>query len=132
MRSTVLDLVDEEFISLADDQGSILQSTMVSKCMSAGFQPRIVQMAPDSVTVLALVAAGAGATIALSSVCQVQTVSIVYRPLAGPGPDHLFLALGWRTDNPSPALRKVLAAGEVAPTPDVDDLEVKLSGPGTT
>jgi DNA-binding transcriptional LysR family regulator len=126
----VQDLVDDEFVSLADDQGSILQSTMVGKCLSAGFQPRIGQMAPDSVTVLALVAAGAGVTITLSSVCQVQSVGIVYRPLAGPGPDHLFLSLGWRTDNPSPALHRVLAVGEVAlPTPD-DDPEVQLRNPG--
>jgi len=126
----VHDLVDEDFISLADDQGSILQATMVSKCMSAGFQPRIVQMAPDSVTVLALVAAGAGVTITLSSVCQVQSVGIVYRPVIGPGPDYLLLALGWRTDNPSPALHRFLAAGEIAlPTPDFADLNVQGSTP---
>jgi DNA-binding transcriptional LysR family regulator len=120
----VQDLADEEFVGISDDQGSILQSTMVSKCLSAGFHPRIVQTAPDSVTVLALVAAGAGVTITLSSVCQVQSTGIVYRPVAGPGPDHLFLALGWRTDNPSPALQRVLAVGEVAlPIPDLDDLD---------
>ena len=126
----VHDLVDEDFISLADDQGSILQATMVSKCVSAGFQPRIVQVAPDSATVLALVAAGAGVTITLSSVCQVQSVGIVYRPVIGPGPDYLLLALGWRTDNPSPALHRFLAAGEIAlPTPDFADLNVQGSTP---
>ena len=124
------DLVDEDFISLADDQGSILQATMVAKCMAAGFQPRIVQIAPDSATVLALVAAGAGVTVTLSSVCQVQSVGIVYRPVAGPGPDYLLLALGWRTDNPSPALHRVLAVSEVAlPTPDFAGLNVQRSVP---
>jgi DNA-binding transcriptional LysR family regulator len=124
------DLVDEDFISLADDQGSILQATMVAKCMAAGFAPRIVQIAPDSATVLALVAAGAGVTVTLSSVCQVQSVGIVYRPVAGPGPDYLLLALGWRTDNPSPALRRVLAVSEVAlPTPDFAGLNVQRSTP---
>jgi DNA-binding transcriptional LysR family regulator len=124
------DLADEDFISLSDDQGSILQATMVAKCMAAGFQPRIVQIAPDSATVLALVAAGAGVTVTLSSVCQVQSVGIVYRPVAGPGPDYLLLALGWRTDNPSPALRRVLAVSEVAlPTPDFAGLNVQRSTP---
>ena len=124
------DLVDEDFISLSEDQGSILQATMVAKCMAAGFQPRIVQIAPDSATVLALVAAGAGVTVTLSSVCQVQSVGIVYRPVAGPGPDYLLLALGWRTDNPSPALHRVLAVGEIAlPTPDFAGLNVQRSVP---
>jgi DNA-binding transcriptional LysR family regulator len=54
------DLVEDDFVSLPDDQGSILQLTMVSMCLSTGFRPKITQVAPDSSTVLALVAAGAG------------------------------------------------------------------------
>jgi DNA-binding transcriptional LysR family regulator len=70
--------------------------------------------------VLALVAAGAGVTITLSSVSPVQSVGIVYRPITGAQPTHLFAALAWRTDNDSPALRRVLAIGEIAlPTPDL-------------
>lgn len=104
----VADLVHEDFISLSEDQGSILQSTMMSLCASAGFRPRITQVAPDSNTVLALVAAGAGVTITLSSVRRVQTVGIAYRPLIDARPRHMLAVLAWRKDNPSPALRHVL------------------------
>jgi hypothetical protein len=93
---------------------------MYSTCLSAGFQPRITQVAPDSATVLALVAGGVGVTLTLSSVSPVQSVGIVYKPLAGSEPHHLFSALGWRTDDTTPAQARVLAVSEEAlPTPDL-------------
>jgi DNA-binding transcriptional LysR family regulator len=122
------DLARDDFVSLPHDQGSMLQSTMVSLCHSAGFRPRIVQVAPDSSTVLALVAAGAGVTITLSSVCPVQSVGLVYRPLEGIRPSHLVSALAWRTDNPSTALARVVEVSESAlPTPDFDGLGIDTS-----
>ena len=120
------DLVNDDFVSLPDDQGSMLQATMISRCAAAGFRPKIAQVAPDSSTVLALVAAGAGVTVTLSSVSPAQTIGIVYRPIAGGEPDHLLAALGWRTDNKSPALRRVLdVSSQVLPTPDLDALNIK-------
>lgn len=127
-RVRVEDLVDDDFVSLPFNVGSILQTTMYSTCLAAGFQPRITQIAPDSATVLALVAGGAGVTLTLSSVCPVQTVGIEYRPLAGSEPHHLFSALGWRTDNTSLALQGVLDVGEAAlPTPDLAGMTVDAS-----
>jgi DNA-binding transcriptional LysR family regulator len=121
----LVDLLHEGFVSLPDDRGSILQSTMVSLCTTAGFRPRIAQVAPDSATVLALVAAGAGVTITLSSVQRVQTVGIAYRPLRGVDPSHMFAALAWRTDNASNALARVLAVSRTAlPTPDLSDYAI--------
>jgi len=112
------DLVHDDFVSLPDDQGSMLQATMVQRCLAAGFRPRITQVAPDSHTVLALVAAGAGVTITLSSVRPVQSVGIVYRPLAGDEPDQMLAALAWRRDDDSPTLRRVLDVSTTAlPTP---------------
>lgn len=114
------DLRDEDFVSLPDDQGSILQATMLALCVTAGFRPRVTQYAPDSATVLALVAAGVGVTITLSSVQPVQSVGIVYRPLVDINPSHMFATLTWRRDDPSPALRAVLEASKRSlPTPDL-------------
>lgn len=119
------DLSDDGFVSLPEGTRSMLRATMHSMCLSAGFPPKVVQVAPDSATVLALVAAGAGVTITLSSVCQAQTVGIVYKPIEGTGPSHLFAALGWRSDNDSPALQRVLEVGESAlPTPDLYGLDI--------
>jgi DNA-binding transcriptional LysR family regulator len=114
------DLQDEEFISLPTDQGSILQATMFALCVTAGFSPRVAQFAPDSATVLALVAAGVGVTITLSSVRPVQTVGIAYRSLKDIHPSHMFATLTWRRDDESPALARVLEVSEQAlPTPDL-------------
>lgn len=119
-RIRLAELRDEDFVSLPDDQGSILQSTMYSLCVTAGFRPRVAQVAPDSSTVLALVAAGAGVTITLSSVKPVQSVGLVYRPIQDISPSHMFATLVWRKDDPSPALAKVLEVGVAAlPTPDL-------------
>lgn len=129
------DLVDDDFVSLPDDLGSMLQSTMVSRCLAAGFRPRITQVAPDSHTVLALVAAGAGVTITLSSVRPVQSVGILYKPIAGDEPDHMLAALAWRTHDPSPALRRVLEVSRTAlptPNPDVSDINGSRLGLGQT
>jgi DNA-binding transcriptional LysR family regulator len=114
------DLIDEEFVSLPDDQGSILQATMVALCVTAGFRPRVTQFAPDSVTVLALVSAGVGVTITLSSVAPAQTAGVVYLPIEGIDPSHMFATLAWRESDPSLALRRVLdVAARVLPTPDL-------------
>ena len=114
------DLRDEDFISLPDDQGSILQATMFALCVTAGFKPRVTQFAPDSATVLALVSAGVGVTITLSSVSPVQRAGVVYRSLEDIHPSHMFATLTWRKSDSSPALHRVLEVSELAlPTPDL-------------
>ena len=112
------DLHDEEFVSLPTDQGSILQATMFALCVTAGFSPRVAQFAPDSATALALVAAGVGVTITLSSVRPAQTVGIAFRSLQDIHPSHMFATLTWRRDDGSPALARVLeVSGLALPTP---------------
>jgi DNA-binding transcriptional LysR family regulator len=114
------DLKDEDFVSLPDDQGSILQATMFALCVTAGFRPHVAQFAPDSATVIALVAAGVGVTITLSSVRPAQQTGVVYRSLRDIHPSHMFATLAWRRDDASPALHRVLEVSERAlPTPDL-------------
>ncbi|MGW9111717.1 LysR substrate-binding domain-containing protein [Microbacterium sp. NPDC055683] len=114
------DLADADFVSLPGDQGSILQATMLSLCIAAGFRPHVVQEAPDSATVLALVAAGVGVTITLSSVAPARDLGIVYREIDDIRPSHMFATLTWRRGDDSPALARVLGVSEIAlPTPDI-------------
>lgn len=110
-------LAGEPFVSFPANTGSTVRDAMVGACEAAGFNPRVVQEAPDSYTILALVAAGVGVTLTVTSVQHIQQNGLVYRPLAGP-PIRRQAALAWRTDNPSAALRAVLAVAETAlPTP---------------
>ncbi|WP_097975827.1 LysR family transcriptional regulator [Streptomyces sp. gb14] len=110
-------LAGEPFVSFPANSGSTVRDAMTEACESAGFTPRVVQEAPDSYTILALVAAGVGVTLTVTSVQHIQQNGLVYRPLAGPTV-RLRAALAWRADNASAALRAVLAVAEEAlPTP---------------
>ncbi|GHE25960.1 hypothetical protein GCM10017673_29410 [Streptosporangium violaceochromogenes] len=116
-RVPVSALAEEPFVGFPANTGSSLRDATLLVCEAAGFTPRTVQEAPDSHTVLALVAAGVGVTLTLSSCRHIQQTGLVYRPLDGP-PVRLRPALAWRTDNPSAALRTVLVVAEQAlPTP---------------
>ncbi|MFF7337927.1 LysR family transcriptional regulator [Streptomyces sp. NPDC008163] len=110
-------LAGEPFVAFPANTGSTVRDAMTQACEAAGFSPRVVQEAPDSYTILALVAAGVGVTLTVTSVQHIQLSGLVYRPLAGP-PIRRQPALAWRTDNPSAALRAVLDVAERAlPTP---------------
>ncbi|MGN5631522.1 LysR family transcriptional regulator [Streptomyces sp. AC154] len=110
-------LAGEPFVSFPANTGSTVRDAMVGACEAAGFNPRVVQEAPDSYTIMALVAAGVGVTLTVTSVQHIQQNGLVYRPLAGP-PIRRQAALAWRAENPSAALRAVLAVAEEAlPTP---------------
>lgn len=119
-RIAIGELAEEPFVSFPANAGSSLRDAMVNACEQAGFTPRVTQEAPDSNTILALVAAGVGVTLTLTSVQHIQGTGLVYRPLDG-DPIRLHAALAWRADNPSAALRTVLAVAEEAlpsPTPE--------------
>jgi DNA-binding transcriptional LysR family regulator len=110
-------LAEEPFVSFPDNTGSTVRDAMVGACEAAGFNPRVVQEAPDSYTILALVAAGVGVTLTVTSVQHIQQNGLVYRPLAGP-PGQRRLEPDRRADTASAALRAVLAVAEEAlPTP---------------
>ncbi|WP_327339669.1 LysR family transcriptional regulator [Streptomyces sp. NBC_01259] len=110
-------LAGEPFVSFPANTGSTVRDATVGACEAAGFNPRVVQEAPDSYTIMALVAAGVGVTLTVTSVQHIQQNGLVYRPLAGP-PIRRQAALAWRADNPSAALRAVLAVAQDAlPTP---------------
>ncbi|WLQ05777.1 LysR family transcriptional regulator [Arthrobacter oryzae] len=100
-------LADDSFISFPAEGGSSLRAALIDSCAKVGITPRIVQEAPDSYTILALVAAGAGATLTLTSVQHVQPTGVAYLPIAG-DPIWLHAAIAWRRDNASPALARVL------------------------
>ena len=115
------DLADEPLVTFPDGTGSAVREAGLRACRDAGIAPRIVQEAPDAYTVLTLVGAEVGVAIMVDSSRRIRTEHAVLRPISGPAP-VLPIALAWRPDDPSPALREVLrVAEEVLPTPDDAD-----------
>ncbi|SDS14102.1 LysR substrate-binding domain-containing protein [Agrococcus carbonis] len=111
------DLAQEPFITFPADSGSSLHAITQQVCLNEGFAPTVVQSAPDSYTILALVAAGVGVTLTLTSCMHARQEDIVYRRLSDALPT-LDAAIAWRSMNSSAALRAVLdVVREVYATP---------------
>ncbi|MGJ4931127.1 LysR family transcriptional regulator [Bradyrhizobium sp. HKCCYLS2038] len=74
-------LADDAFILYPRPNGRALFDSIVSACQAAGFSPKILQVAPQLTSVVNLVATGIGVSIVPSSMAQVSTDGVVYRPL---------------------------------------------------
>lgn len=110
------ELASEPFVSFPAAGGSAVRDAAHRACFDAGFTPRIAQEAPDSYTMLTLVGAEVGVALMVSSAQRIHTGHVVFRPLSDE-PPALPIALAWRADNPSRALRAVLDVAErVLPT----------------
>ena len=115
---SLADLAGERFVAFPASRGSAVRDAATQACHQAGFTPLIAQEAPDAYNLLTLVGAGVGVAIVVSSAQTVHSEHVVYRPIAEDVPAML-IALAWRSDNPSAALRSVLRLAEtVLPTPE--------------
>lgn len=115
---SMADLRDERFLTLPSAPGSIVRTDFIEWCHNAGFAPNIVQTAPDSWTIIALVAAGVGATFTVdTALAHVPTEGVhILRLTEDVAPTYAYLA--WRNDTTNAALRTVLKTSEdVLPTP---------------
>ena len=106
------DLRDEAFVTLPESVGSIVREQFITLCHRSGFAPNVVQVAPDSWTAVALVAAGVGlhfTTDAASVNLSLDGVRII--PITDEL-DPIFVHLAWRADDASPLLARVLEISE--------------------
>ena len=74
-------LAEEPFVLFARRMGSLAYDRTVRCCLDAGFQPRIVQEAPQFPTLVRLVAAGLGVSIVPACVATTLFPGAVFRPL---------------------------------------------------
>jgi len=114
---------EEPFVILPPDAGSVLRDRLRRLAYAARFEPLIVQVVPDTWTALALVGAGVGSTLTVSSVQQnVTDPHVCFLPLRDRTlPVHLRMA--WLPDNRNPALGRVFAVAEDVWSLDAEDAE---------
>ncbi|MGF9663207.1 LysR family transcriptional regulator [Arthrobacter crystallopoietes] len=112
------DLAVQPFVSFPATQGSTVRDAVKRLTGEAGFEPRILQEAPDSHAILGLVAAGVGVTLTVSSVQHIQFPGLVYRDLAGEA-TYLASVVVWPRHNVSRPAQAVLDVMEqIMPTPE--------------
>jgi DNA-binding transcriptional LysR family regulator len=76
-------LRDEPFVFFSPTAGNRAFEKTISLCEEHGFRPRVVQEAPQWLTILRLVGAGLGVSIAPACVAQIVTPDVVCRALRG-------------------------------------------------
>lgn len=116
---TIADLQAEPIISYPSNRGSAAVTLIHSAFVDRGFTPNIVQEAPDTHTIMLLVAVGTGIGVVPVSADHLRVPGIVLVPVADMPPFPL--ALAWRRDHGNPVLGALTAelddiATEIAPT----------------
>lgn len=99
------------FVMLNRERGPGLRSQIGLWCAEVGLEPRILQIADDLQTVLALVAAGAGLSLVPQQAMRLSGMEVELFPLTG---KHAEWAIGavWRPDRDNPALWSFIALME--------------------
>jgi DNA-binding transcriptional LysR family regulator len=96
----IADLADEPFV-LGPGESALSTHPVGVACAAAGFAPRVVEQATDSVSRLVLVASGIGVSLLPTSSRHLATREIVYRPIRG-HPVTMDLLAAWRRARVSP------------------------------
>jgi DNA-binding transcriptional LysR family regulator len=103
------ELRDEPFIWFPRERSPAYYDFLIHQCHSAGFTPKLVQIATDVSTILGLVAAGMGYSLVSEASkynCPAQAILHAH-PELGTAYEVEFV---WRKDNPVPALKSFLAS----------------------
>lgn len=114
---SIAQLRDEGMVALPREFGSVLNKRLRRMAAAEGFVPSIIQEAPDSWTLISLVAAGIGCTLTLSTVGENFALEGVrFLPLRE-DTSPIYLRMAWLTDSQNPALDSVLRiADQVLPS----------------
>jgi DNA-binding transcriptional LysR family regulator len=81
---------------------------IIAACRHAGFEPTLGQPAPQIVSIIPLVAAGLGVSVAPRSMTRIHADGVFYLPVDGNEPRSR-IALAYRRNERSPAVRNFVA-----------------------
>jgi DNA-binding transcriptional LysR family regulator len=96
------ELAQESFVFYGDRMGRTLPHQVLALCRSAGFDPRIGQLANGNATITGLVAAGLGIAVVPEAMCQLRHKSVVSHPLDSVGATTSIWLLRSRRDDSPP------------------------------
>ena len=99
------ELRDEQFVLFSPRIARLAFHRTMEVCQADGFTPDIILEAPQWVTIISLVAAGMGVSIAPKCVSKLNIPGVVFRPLRSKGWSSIDV---WTKSNPSNPAAKVL------------------------
>ncbi len=100
-------LASEPLVLFPREQAPGFHDLLMSSMAALGAHPQVVQYAPEMLTIIGLVAAGIGASLAPASVTRLELEGVTYRPVTG-APQSELVAIT-RADNESPLVRAFMA-----------------------
>lgn len=107
----IADLARENFIGYPSY--SVVNGIFLNACRLAGFQPRLVQEAKETSTLLSLVSAGMGVALVPMTSRMFSFQGVAFRPLRNPPPVDLVVA--WNRNNESLLLQSFLTLFDSLP-----------------
>ncbi|MBR8837637.1 MAG: LysR family transcriptional regulator [Stigonema ocellatum SAG 48.90 = DSM 106950] len=100
-------LANESFILVSRHLEPGYYDQCISLFQQAGFSPKVIQKASQKQTILGLVSAGMGVSLAPASIRNIHRTGVLYTALKTPM-SQVDLAAVWRQDESSPILRTFL------------------------
>jgi DNA-binding transcriptional LysR family regulator len=98
------ELKNEPFVLFSRAMGALAYDRTVACCEAEGFRPNFVQDAPQWPTVLRLVAAGLGVSLAPACVASLAMPGVVFRKVRSRHWTSVDIGMKAKPDNPSAAL----------------------------
>jgi DNA-binding transcriptional LysR family regulator len=100
-------LRDEPFVLFSPKMARLAYERTIGLCLADGFRPNIVQAAPQWGTVIALVGAGMGVSLAPACIARMSVPGVVYRELISPARSSI--DVGIRNSQKNPAAKILLS-----------------------
>ena len=113
----VAELSDLDFVSFPRESAPLLHDALISLCRSAGFAPRIEQIAVQMQTIVSLVSSGLGVAIVPDCMRRLRRDGVTYRQLK-PSTPTFHTAIAWNRHRITPILEHFIeVAKKAARTP---------------
>jgi DNA-binding transcriptional LysR family regulator len=104
-----MEMKDEPFVLFTRRVGRLAYDRTVACCEAEGFRPNIVQDAPQWPTVLRLVAAGLGVSLAPACIASLATPGVIFRRVRSKHWTSVDIGMKVKPDNPAAAVFLVIA-----------------------
>jgi len=108
-------LAAEPLVLFPRDQAPGFHDLLMQSLAATGAHPQVVQYAPETLTIIGLVAAGIGVSIGAASIARLALDGVTYRPITR-APDAELLAVA-RADDTSPLVAAFIAHATGAGAP---------------